>query len=284
VQAIFTYQVADPLNLTGMGTGDLTAVVYQGMNIISESDLYPLSAFTASYSAADVTLGSNTIFVPGPDTYMVTGSTLDGRLSWNLQYDRDAASWFAHNRANVAPAAWEKMSWLLYMPRADVSGTLTVDGQTFHIRCSGYHDHNWGQWNFETLLWNWAQFSQAGLTFDLGDIVGNPNGTASIEVGGQRTVFSSSQYSLEHTKWAFDQQDNVYYPVQSKFTAQNGDVSISVVMDIQKTEPLVTGPAPSLVIYEQPSHFTGTISRNLGTVSFGGDGFAEYTAVSKATP
>ena len=284
IQAIFTYQVADPLNLTGEGVADLTAVVYQGKNIISESDLYPLSAFTASYTPADVTLGPNTISVSGPDTYTVMGSSMDGRLSWNLRYNRNHASWLGDNRINVAPPAWEKMSWLVYMPGANASGTLTVDGQTYNINSPGYHDHNWGQWNFEGVRWNWAQFSQPGLAFDLGDIIGNRNGTASVEVAGQRTVFSASQYSVAHTKWAFDQQDNIYYPVQSTFTAQNGDVSVSVVMDIQKTEPLATGPAPSLVIYEQPSHFTGTVTQSQGTVSFAGDGFAEYTAISKTAP
>jgi hypothetical protein len=281
LHAFFTYQVADPLNLTGEGGGDLTAVVYQGSNIVTESDLYPLSAFSASYSAADVTLGANTISVSSPDTYLVSGATVDGRLSWNLRYDRDAASWFADNRINVAPAAWEEMSWLIYMPRAGVTGTLTLDGRTYNIACSGYHDHNWGQWNFETVRWNWAQFSLPGVTFDLGDIVGNPNGTASVDIAGQRTVFSAGQYTLTHTKWAFDSADNIPYPVESTFTAQNGDVAVSLVMDAQSTDPLATGPAPSLVIYEQPTHFTGTITQGQNTTTFAVDGFVEYTAISK---
>src|ERR1700685_932269 len=101
VQAIFTYQVADPLNLTGQGVGDLTAVVYQGKKIIAESDLYPLTSFTASYSAANVSLGQNTISVAGPNTYLVAGSSLDGRLAWTLYYDRCAATWFGGNPMEV---------------------------------------------------------------------------------------------------------------------------------------------------------------------------------------
>jgi len=209
VHAIFTYQAADPLDLTGRGVRDLTSVVYQGTNIITESDLYPLSDFTASYVAADVTLGPNTVSALGPNTYLVAGSSADGRLTWNLCYERVAPSWFAGDRINVQSAPWELMSWLLYMPRAGVHGSLTVDGQTYDINCSGYHDHNWGEWDFETLLWNWAQYSQPGLTFDLGDFVGNPNGRASIDFNGTRTVFAASQYNLVHTKWAFDPQNNV---------------------------------------------------------------------------
>lgn len=288
LQAIFTYQVADPLDLTGQGAGDLTAVVYEGQNIITESDLYPLTSFTASYSAANVSLGLNTITVDGPNSYLVAGSSLDGRLTWNLHYERESYPWFAGDHIQVASLAWEQMSWLVYMPRANVSGSLTIDGNTYDIHCSGYHDHNWGQWNFETVLWNWAQYSQRGLSFDLGDFVGSPNGRARIDVGGTPTVFAASQYKLVHTKWGYDQQNHLSYPTQSIFTAQAGNVSVHITMDVLKTDPLATGPPPSLVIYEQPCHFTGTVTmQGEGSpkkLSFEGDGFKEYTAITSATP
>lgn len=286
VQAIFTYQVADPTNLTGEGGGDLTAVVYQGGNLIPESDLYPMSAFRASYSAANVTLGPNEIAVTGPNRYTISGKSQDGVLAWNLQFDRVADSWFADDRTQVTPEAWQQMSWLLYMPRAHVTGTLTVEGHTYKVDCSGYHDHNWGEWNFEAVLWNWAQYSQPGLDFDLGDFVGNPNGHAAVDIAGQRTVFSKDQYKLTHTKWAFDPVNNVSYPTQSVFTANNGDVKVNIVMDVQKTAPLATGAPPSLVIYEQPSHFSGTVTIHEGwlpiKIAVDGNGFKEYTATSSA--
>ena len=286
LQAIFTYQVADPLNLTGEGLSDMTVVVYQGKKTVVESDLYPLSSFTASSSAANVTLGPNKVSTAGPDTYFVTGSTQDGRLSWSLIFDRVAPSWFAGDHIDVGPPSWEQMSWLVYMPRANVLGSLFVDGHRYSINTSGYHDHNWGQWDFASVVWNWAQYSQPGLSFDLGDFVGNPNGRARINVDGKEIVFAANQYSLVHTKWGFDAQDNLAYPVQSVITANNGNVSLRIVMDAEKTEPLATGPPPSLVIYEQTAHYTGTITVKNGSVpsklSFSGDGFKEYTATSPA--
>jgi hypothetical protein len=284
IQAIFTYQVADPADLSGQGGGDLTAVVYQPNQTVTESDLYPLSSFTASYSSANVTLGPNKISVKGANLYLLTGATMDGRLSWELSYERQAPSWFAGDHIDVGPPSWEQMSWLLYMPRAKVSGTLTVDGHAYKVECSGYHDHNWGQWNFASVVWNWAQYSQPGLTFDLGDFTGNPNGRASLDVLGKRVVFSASQYKLVHTKWAFDSIDNLSYPIQSVFTAENDDVTVRIVMNAQSTDPLATGPPPSLVIYEQTCHFKGTVTVQSKwfpiETSFEGDGFKEYTATS----
>ena len=53
-----------------------------------------------------------------------------------------------------------------------------------------------------------------------------------------------------------------------------------------KTDPLASGPPPSLVIYEQPCHFSGTLTiRNEWfpvEIPFEGDGFKEYTATSVA--
>ncbi len=286
-QAIFSYQVLDPSNLAKLGAGALGAVVYQGNNIVPEYDFYPLKSFTASYSAANVTLGSNMISVVGANTYYVTGASRDGRLSWNLFYQREDTSWFAGTHVNVGSAPWEQMSWLLYMPLAKVTGTLTVDGQTSAIDTFGYHDHNWGQWNFAGDNWNWAQYSQSGLAFDLGDFPGNPVGRARIEIAGKEVVFSASEYTFTHTKWAFDKQHNLFYPVQSIFTGENGDLKAVILMDVQKTEPLSTGPPPAAVIYEQPTHFTGSVTLQgqsaSSPISFEGDGFKEYTATTSAT-
>jgi len=284
VQAIFTYQVVNPLDLGGLAAAAVTVVVYQPNKMIPETDIFPLSAFTASYSAADLTMGADSISVSGPSTYNIMGATNDGRLNWNLQYQRDAASWFAADHANVAPAPWEKMSWLVYMPGANVTGTLTVDGHTYNVNCGGYHDHNWGQWDFQKVLWNWAQYSQPGLAFDLGDFDRNQSGRAGIEIAGQRFIFNSGEYTLIHTKWAFDQQDNIPYPVESVFTAQNNRAQVNILLQIQKTQPLLTGEPPSLVIYEQTSHFTGSLTPNgAAPINFAGDGFAEYTSISKAS-
>ena len=286
LQAIFTYQIIDPLNLAGIGGGQVSAVAYQGSNTITEYVPVPLSSFQTSYAAANVAAGTNTVTVQDANTYVVSGSSPDGRMSWNLTYIRLADSWLAAQRVAVGGPAWEQMSWLVYMPRAQVSGTFTLDGTTYQLDCIGYHDHNWGQWNFLNVQWNWAQYAQPGLTFDLGDFPGNPNGRARINVAGHEFLFAASQYTLTHTKWAYDSQNQLPYPTESLFTADNGTVQLSMKIAVQKTEPLASGPPPALVIYEQPSHFTGLLKSSNGSapsLSFEGDGFSEYTGKSGGT-
>jgi hypothetical protein len=41
LQAIFTYQVLDPLNLTSFGASQIAALVYQGNKIVADAGFYP---------------------------------------------------------------------------------------------------------------------------------------------------------------------------------------------------------------------------------------------------
>jgi predicted secreted hydrolase len=63
-------------------------------------------------------------------------------------------------------------TWLCVIPRGEVTGTLTIDGETVEIHGYGYHDHQWGNMNF-WLAWNnwlWARQSfedYSILVFDM---------------------------------------------------------------------------------------------------------------------
>jgi len=286
LQAVFSYQVVDPANVTGQGTAFVGAAAYKGDNIVTTFDLVPLASFEASYSAANVDFGANKISVIDPYSYRINGASANGRITWSLHYDRESNPWFAADHTNVAPDAWEQMSWLVYMPRAHVTGTVTVDGQSYDVDSSGYHDHNWGEWNLSQVRWNWAQYSEPGFSFDLGDFIGNPNGKAAIDIKGHKVVFPASQYKLVHTKWAYDTQNKIYYPIQSLFIANNGTIQVSVTMDTVKTDPLPVFPGQ--VIYEQTTHFSGVVithddDNRDSEVRFLGIGFKEYTAATKAS-
>jgi len=286
LQAVFSYQVVDPGNVNGQGTAFVSAAAYQGNNIVNTFDLFPLSSFSASYSAANVTLGGNRISVLGQNAYQVEGASSNGRIAWNLRYQRAYPSWCAADHVNVAPASWEQMSWLLYMPRALVTGTVTIDGYTYNVQSPGYHDHNWGEWDLAQVRWNWAQYSEPGLSFDLGDFINNPNGKASVDVRGHRIVFNATEYKLVHTKWAYDTQNKTFYPTESILTADNGLVKMFVRIDVTKTDPLPVFPGQ--IIYEQPSHFAGSVTfeDRAGDsplkIQFEGSGFKEYTAVTSS--
>ena len=86
VQAIFSYFIADPGNLTRHGLAQIAAVAYTPAGRVSAVDAYPPDAFSASYAAADVRIESGAIEVIGADTYRIAGA------SRSMSRGSDAAS------------------------------------------------------------------------------------------------------------------------------------------------------------------------------------------------
>ena len=281
LQAVLVYYIANPDQLgTGGSAANMVAIVYTPGAVTPEADPYPVTSFHASYSAANVTLGGNSIHVAGANTYVLTGASLDGAVSWNLTFTRQATSFQGFNAAELGAAPWEKMSWLVYMPRAAVSGQLTANGVTYIVNGSGYHDHNWGEWLPKDVLWNWAQYSQSGFWFDIYDFINESNGLAQVSVNGTTFAFSKSQYQLVNSQWIYDPQHHLSYPTQTTVTADNGSQQLQVVMNVTQTAPLTYGftAASQSTIYEQAVTYSGAVTANSITLPFSGRGFKEYTA------
>ena len=290
IQAIFTYFIADPENRSGFGLAQMVAVAYTSQGIVSEVDVYSPSVFSASYDGADVQIDANTIQVIDPNTYRIAGAGQNGRLSWDLIYAGQVEPWFAADRMAVGRFPWEQMSWLVYMPGAAVSGHLEVDGRVYSISAPGYHDHNWGEWIPTNTLWNWAQYFEPGLAFELGDFINQPVGVATLELQGERTVFTKDQYQLSHTRWAFDVENRVRYPIETTLRAESETRLLVLNMQAIETHPLrgdLPRPMPDALIYEQTARYDGQLwEKNaqgewVVSASFTGNGFKEYTATKR---
>jgi hypothetical protein len=287
LQGIFSYFVTDPENRTKRGLSQVAAVAYSARGVVSEIDIYPPDRFSASTDRADVQIESNSIQVLDDDAYRIIGASRSGRLEWDLNYVRQASPWFAADRIGVGKFPWERMSWLIYMPSATVTGRVEVDGNVYAINAPGYHDHNWGEWVFTDARWNWAQYSGPGVAFELGDFIGKPVGFASIDFQGRRTVFNKGQYELAHTRWGFDPRNHKRYPIETTLRAEDENRRLILTIEAIDTHPLrgdLPLPLPDALIYEQTARYDGQLwEKNaqgqwLLLTSIGGYGFKEYTA------
>lgn len=287
VHGIFTYLVSDPQNLSGIGFSQVTAAIYTPGGIVTKNDKYSVSSFSAASDTANVKIASSTVQVVG-SSYEIRGVSKDGRVAWYLQYQRQAEPWYAANHMPVGTFSWEQMNWLVYMPRAQVTGVLVVNGQVYFVRDqAGYHDHNWGEWIPFDALWNWAQYSQSGFSLELGDFIGKPTGLLGVDFQGQHTTFTKDQYRLVHTGVGFDPGSLLLYPTQSILVAQNDSMALLVTMTVQSTDVLrgdLPFPLPDVYVFEQWAKYEGTLWRKDVTgqwkqdLSFQGSGFKEYTA------
>jgi hypothetical protein len=290
LQAIVTYVISDPANLSGRGTAQVVAVAYTPQGTVSAVDVYAPDRFVASEEQADVQIDANAIQVLDAETYRIMGGSRDGRLRWDLRFQQQARSWFAFDRLGVGTLPWEQMSWLVYMPGARVSGQVTVDGQVYAMDAQGYHDHNWGEWIFTDALWNWAQHVEPDLAFAMADFIRQPLGRVSVLWQGERTVFTEEQYRLWHTRWAFDVANSHWYPLQTILQAENDGWLLLVQGQTLKTHALrgtLPWPLPDVLLYEQTAQYTGHLFQKTAgghlvlRAVLSGHGFKEYTATSR---
>lgn len=262
IRAAFSYFVTDPDDRNRNAQGRMVAVVYTPRGIVTEMDQYTIFQFSASTEKADVHIGDNTAVVDDRGHYDIKGASLDGRLYWDLHFAPRDPAWFAADRMHVGTLDWESMSWLVQMPRASVTGYLTIDGQVFAINGPGYHDHNWGEWIPTDALWNWAQFSNPRLSITVGDFVGQQEGLLSLNLDGVQTVFTKDQYRFVNTRWRWDDVNKLYYPRESHLTADNGAVRIDVRIRAWQTMPLradLPWPLRDFIVYEQTARYEGRV-------------------------
>lgn len=289
VQGIFTYFVADPQNRLGIGFSQVAAVLYSPEGSVAVVDQYPPGALSASYERADVAIESNSIQVIDPTTYRIQGITRDGKLKWDLTYKGETQPWYAGDRIPVGLFPWEVMSWLVYMPGADVSGRLEWAGRVYNIHSIGYHDHNWGEWIPTSALWNWAQYYEPGLAIDIGDFINSTrSGIVGLDLENEKVTFTKDQYQMTHARWAADSQGR-QFPVETSLRAENQTRRLVMTLRTVATHPLrgdLPFPLPDLIIYEQTARYDGQIFSKgpdgtwVPLRSFSGPGFKEYTAVS----
>lgn len=121
------------------------------VNFIKEG---PSSLFESTGSGIDVRFEKNRFYYDRQQQSYVLEIAFDyparrqkitAKLLFNVRHRYSYRKCDGNNHGNVP-----RHEWLLTLPRADVSGSVTLEdmlknkSRTFHLRARGYHDHNLG--------------------------------------------------------------------------------------------------------------------------------------------
>ena len=121
------------------------------VNFIKEG---PSSLFESTGSGIDVRFEKNRFYYNRQQQSYVLDIAFDyparrqkitAKLLFNVRHRYSYRKCDGNNHGNVP-----RHEWLLTLPRADVSGSVTLEdmmknkSRTFHLRARGYHDHNLG--------------------------------------------------------------------------------------------------------------------------------------------
>jgi hypothetical protein len=230
------YSLQVGISVVGMlGIG----VVFERLTIYKNTDVIKRNA--EYYLITDVVMSPDVPFVAIQGRTILTGitNTTTGNLEYTVSLDFSDCAVDLHYTG--CTQGWKaqhnsKDWWGVFLPLAEVTGSIIVDTDMINVTGTGYHDHNWDVTG-QTYLkhgWFWGKFSSPGYTViwavDLPTrttyqpiVVVNKNNAGYTGVPPEMISFSTEDFRLNHLKW-------IPYYLTIKTTADN--VYLVVNMDV----------------------------------------------------
>jgi hypothetical protein len=198
---------------------------------------YDLKEFRASNETCNVSIAKNRA-EGNLSNYHLTVD--EDAVRMDLQFDSTVQSWRPGTGTIYFDAEKKKhFSWFVAAPRAFVNGTLTVNGTTFNVTGTGYHDHNWGniQLFSEISEWYWGRIYTDNLTLIYADIVtADRYGQAAIVPTmlalDKAIVLDSGRTVVKPSGFVFDNKTGNTYPLSLAISFNDSSATGDVAMDL----------------------------------------------------
>lgn len=288
-QFMILYLISDPENLTGSRK-------LQAWAVVLEDGKSPAIGFRQSRGFGG-DLNSPTFdldqsgFSPLDNSGIRIWGNVPARgtgpsLKWDLNYQPATSPWFGIPvQSHVGHLKGDWMKWLVYMPSANVSGSIALDNKTLSIDGVGYHDHCWGRWalNDPSTVWMETSNPLEGFSLALADIAGEQKNTfLGLKYASKIIKFSGKQVKLNLSGFAFDPGTGRIYPEKYEVVAENGEFRLDLMAKARKSVPIrldYLKPAPSLLVFAQVADLQGVLKRKNGEeYQFDAAGFTGFSS------
>ena len=286
---MLTFLLSDPDNLTSLRRIQVQAVLLrEGEPSMTGS--HHSGGFGADRSRAMFDMDKSGFSTDEMGKINVWGEVKDEAtgqpFSWDLTYEPAADPWYAiPTQAKAGTSGWVK--WLVYMPSANLTGSITAGNSTLDVNGTGYHDHIWGRFPLSDSQFTWAEASDPDRNFSLSyrEISG---GEKEAYIGVQKDEgaidFSGRQVDVnytEYSEYAFDNATGIY-PARYNISADNGKWSLKLAVAVQESIPTVLDypwPEPDRLELQQLALLQGTLRSKSGEeYVFQVRGFSSYSS------
>ncbi|MFA6520619.1 MAG: hypothetical protein WCT44_03375 [Candidatus Paceibacterota bacterium] len=205
-------------------------------------------------------------------------------MSWNLNYKQHAPSIESFTNIHTGLMRWEKVNWLIKMPRAEVKGDIQIGEDIFHIDGLGYSDTNWGEMVPFFSRYEWGQYNEENFSLVFGLLYGLEKIKSTyvyLVIGEHLVKLENTECAVEHSEWQKDESIGINVPSKNTFIVKNEEYEVKFNTTLLyhdapglKVHPLL----PSVVISEQIVEYEGTVSQNGKVIhTFKGRGFQEWS-------
>ena len=200
---------------------------------------YKKSQFYASRETPHVTIGSNTMRATFTDDGLPVYEIFleDEELMFELTYKAQVKGWkpgtgYSHF------ADMGHFAWVVPFPRASVEGTVRDGNKTMSVKGVGYHDHNWLNFSFQSIIeyWMWGRVYSENFTVSYAFIqcnekVDRHQVKVLLLAKGADPILSSGEYDFIKEDFEFNPNAKHSFPNRISIKVPN---EMEVVLKVDK--------------------------------------------------
>lgn len=185
-----------------------------------------------------------------------------------------------------------KQAWVNAVPRADITGTLFIEGKPVQVKGQGYHDHNWGDRDMHESMagWCWGRMYDDIYTFQYGWLLPvnekqNIMPSLYVAKGSQEILRTIDVEYIEEKKELHKDSGNVV-PTDLTLKSKTADTEISIhikvikTLDCEKTVGVAKFP---LYYYRRLASYDAVVTHKGRTDRVTGEAINEYTYLCPVT-
>ena len=181
---------------------------------------YARSSFFAAREKPEVTIGGNTIRVEQQNSelpvYEIYVKEKD--LGCQLKFTAEVNGW----KPGTGLSHFGKLGyfgWVIPFARATVKGIITDGGETFQVSGMGYHDHNWLNFPFQTIInyWMWGRIYSESFTVAYAYIqcnkkVNNHTVKVLMLADGREVILSTGEFEFFSNDFEYNPKVKYQFP------------------------------------------------------------------------
>jgi len=193
---------------------------------------------SAGPDCCDVKMGSSWVRDLGDQRYELSMRIQD--LGAHLIFKNTVPPWKPGTGFNYRDeAAGRTAGWVVPVPQAEVTGTLTVKGRDEAVRGSGYHDHNWGNYHcWRTFrAWYWGRIHHAAYTVDYAQVLPRdpamPVLTPLLVARGDEIVLSTNRLRVAHAEKTAEPSFGQTYARRMDLSAETEWIRFHLTLEVR---------------------------------------------------
>ncbi|MFX0063694.1 MAG: lipocalin-like domain-containing protein [Candidatus Hermodarchaeota archaeon] len=208
---------------------------------------YRKSDFIAARDKPEVTIGKNTLRVEkrndGLPVYEI--DVKEKELGCRLSYRAEVNGW----KPGTGLSRFGDLgsfSWIIPFARATVEGTITDGDKTIQVSGIGYHDHNWLDFPFQSIInyWMWGRIYSENFTVSYAYIqcnkkVNNHQVKVLMLADGQEVILSTGEFDFHQDDFSYNPKAKHQFPGQITINApEKLDVVLKVTNVLEAQDML----------------------------------------------